>query len=103
FGIGGGFLIVPALIVFSSMSMSRAVGTSLMVIALISLSGVVSLIAAGQSMRIDVMTLFAAGGFAGLLIGQKVGQYLPAWRLQRLFSVAILLVAVFVITKNLSH
>ncbi len=42
FGVGGGFIIVPALIVFSGMSMLRAVGTSLMVISLVSVSVIVS-------------------------------------------------------------
>jgi uncharacterized membrane protein YfcA len=42
FGVGGGFLIVPALVTFSGMGMQRAVGTSLLVIALVSIAGLVS-------------------------------------------------------------
>ncbi len=102
FGVGGGFIIVPSLIVFSSMSMSRAVGTSLMVIALVSASGVVSLISAGQSFQPDVTALFVVGGLIGLFVGQRISHRLSASTLQRTFSVAILVVAVFVLFKNLS-
>jgi uncharacterized membrane protein YfcA len=95
FGVGGGFIIVPALIVFSGMSMSRAVGTSLMVIALVSLSGVVSLISAGQLIQPVVTIFFVIGGLFGLIVGQRVSHRLS-------LSVAILFVAVFVLFKNLS-
>jgi uncharacterized membrane protein YfcA len=102
FGVGGGFIIVPSLIVFSSMSMSRAVGTSLMVIALVSASGVVSLIFAGQSFQPVVTALFVVGGLIGLFVGQRISHRLSASTLQRAFSVAILFVAMFILFKNLS-
>ena len=102
FGVGGGFIIVPALILFSSMSMSRAVGTSLMVISLVSASGIVSQLWIGQSITPGITALFVAGGLFGLVVGQSVAHRLSASMLQRVFSVAILLVAAFVIVKNLS-
>lgn len=102
FGIGGGFIIVPALILFSSMSMSRAVGTSLMVISLVSISGFASQLWIGQSITLGITTSFATGGLLGLGVGQSVALRLSASMLQRVFSVAILLVAVFVIVNNLS-
>lgn len=102
FGVGGGFIIVPALILFSSMSMSRAVGTSLMVISLVSASGIVSQLWIGQSITLGITAFFVAGGLFGLALGQSVAHRLSASMLQRVFSVAILLVAAFVIIKNLS-
>lgn len=102
FGVGGGFIIVPALIMFSSMSMSRAVGTSLMVISLVSASGIVSKLWIGQSIDVGVATWFAVGGILGLASGQSVAHRLSASVLQRVFSLAILLVAVFVVIRNLS-
>src|SRR5690606_2221794 len=62
FGVGGGFVIVPALVLFSGMSMQRAVGTSLMVIALVSVSGVASQLWAGRAISPLVTALFIAGG-----------------------------------------
>jgi len=102
FGVGGGFIIVPSLMLFSSMSMSRAVGTSLMVIALVSASGIVSVLSTGQQINGPVTALFVVGGLSGLWLGQRVAHRLSPRVLQRVFSIAILSVAVFVIFKNLS-
>lgn len=100
FGVGGGFIIVPALIQFSSMSMSRAVGTSLMVISLVSASGIVSQLWIGQSITLGITTLFATGGLLGLGVGQSVAHRLSASMLQRVFAIAILAVAALVILRN---
>lgn len=100
FGVGGGFIIVPALIVFSSMSMSRAVGTSLMVISLVSASGVISQLSAGQHLQWQTAALFVVGGLPGLTAGQTAARHLSTSTLQKFFAVAILLTAIFVLAKN---
>lgn len=101
FGVGGGFVIVPALVLFSGMSIHRAVGTSLMVIALVSVSGVAAQAWSGQVIDPVVTSLFVAGGIAGLFAGQRIGRRLSGPTLQKVFVVAILAVAVFVIVRNL--
>jgi len=101
FGVGGGFVIVPALILFSGMPIHSAVGTSLMVIALISISGISSQIWAGRTIPWELTSLFVAGGIGGLFAGQSLGKHLSGPRLQKVFVVAILMVAVFVILKTL--
>lgn len=101
FGVGGGFVIVPALVLFSGMSIHRAVGTSLMVIALVSVSGVTSQLLAGRAISPVVTGLFVAGGIAGLFAGQWIGRRLSGPVLQKVFVVAILAVAAFVIVRNL--
>ncbi len=102
FGVGGGFVIVPALVLFSSMAIHRAVGTSLMVISLVSVSGMVSLITAGREISPGITALFVAGGIGGLFAGQQIGRRLPAPILQKVFVVAILAVAALVIVRNLN-
>jgi uncharacterized membrane protein YfcA len=102
FGVGGGFVIVPALVLFSGMSIHRAVGTSLMVIALVSVSGVAAQAWAGRVIDPVVTSLFIAGGIAGLFAGQRIGRRLSGPALQKVFAVAILAVAAFVIVRNLS-
>lgn len=101
FGVGGGFVIVPALVLFSGMSIHRAVGTSLLVIALVSVSGVASQLVSGRAVPLEVTALFVAGGIGGLFLGQQIGRQLSGPSLQRVFVVAILAVALFVITRNL--
>jgi len=100
FGVGGGFIIVPALVLFSGMAIHRAIGTSLMVIVLVSAAGLVSQWYAGRTASTDVTVWFVLGGTAGLLVGQQIGRRLPAPVLQKVFAVAILAVALFVILQN---
>lgn len=102
FGVGGGIVIVPALVLFSGMSIHRAVGTSLMVIALVSVSGVASQWWAGQTLPLELTALFVGGGIAGLFAGQQIGRRLSGPALQKVFAAAILLVAAFVVVRNLN-
>lgn len=102
FGVGGGFVIVPALVTFSGMGIQRAVGTSLLVITLVSLSGIVSHLVAGNEIPQDVTLTFLLGSLAGLFIGSAIAQRLSGPRLQRLFALAIVCVGILVIVRNLS-
>jgi uncharacterized membrane protein YfcA len=103
FGVGGGFLIVPALIVFSGMSIQRAVGTSLMVIALVSATGLAAQLGSGRSLHLTVATLFVLGGILGLFAGQRIGRQMSSATLKKVFSVAVLLVAIYMIVRNLGQ
>jgi hypothetical protein len=96
-------VIVPALVLFSGMPIHRAVGTSLMVIAMVSVSGIASQLGAGRSLSLEVTGLFVAGGIAGLFTGQQIGRRLSGPVLQKVFVVAILAVAVYVIVRNLQQ
>jgi len=101
FGVGGGFVIVPALVLFSGMSMHRAIGTSLMVVALVSIPGVSMHLWAGRTVTLEILAAFTLGSLAGLFAGQQIARRLPAHRLQKVFVVAILAVALFVIVRTL--
>jgi uncharacterized membrane protein YfcA len=101
FGVGGGFVIVPALVLFSRMSMHRAVGTSLMVIAFVSVAGITAHLWAGREIPPLLTSLFVVGGIAGLFAGQQLGRRLAGPVLQKVFVFAILMVATFVIVRNL--
>jgi uncharacterized protein len=104
FGVGGGFIIVPALVTFSSMGMQRAIGTSLLVIALVSVSGVSGHLLAGRQIPLEIAAFFAVGGVLGMFLGNSVSQRLAGPVLQKVFASAIVVVAVFVISKTLlSH
>jgi hypothetical protein len=62
FGVGGGFLIVPALVLVASLPMHRAVATSLLIIAIISAAGSASYLLAGRPLALEVTILFVLGG-----------------------------------------
>jgi len=100
FGVGGGFIIVPALVTFSCMGMQRAIGTSLLVITLVSISGTASHLFAGKALSLQVAGLFGMGSLVGLFLGSLVAEKLKGPTLQRVFAAAILLVAFYVIVKT---
>lgn len=100
FGVGGGFVIVPALVLFSGMTIHRAVGTSLLAIFLISLSGVTSYVAAGRVLSLDITAQFLVGGLVGIWLGGLVAKRLNGPTLLKVFATAVVLVAVFVISSS---
>ena len=101
FGVGGGFVILPALVLFSGMGIHRAVATSLMIITLVSAAGIGSYLFAGRPIDGELTALFAGGGVLGMLGGTLLSRHLTGPALQKGFSVTIVLVAIFVLLKTL--
>lgn len=99
FGVGGGFLIVPALVLIASLPMRRAVATSLWVIAIISAIGLLSHLIAGHRLDVGVTIGFVLGGLGGMAIGIAVGRRIAGPTLQKLFAGMIVAVAMFVLVK----
>ena len=103
FGIGGGFLIVPALMLATGMPILNAVSSSLVAVTAFGLttaasyawSGLVSWALAG---------LFVAGGIAGGLAGTRSARYLAERRgaLNIVFAVVIIAVALYMLARNIS-
>ena len=100
FGVGGGFVIVPALVLFSGMAIHRAVGTSLLVISLVSISGIASHLFVGRTISVETTALFVVGGVTGMLLGNLTGRHLSGPALQKVFAVAIVAVAFLVIVHT---
>jgi uncharacterized membrane protein YfcA len=88
FGIGGGFLIVPALVLVTRMGVHRAVATSLLIIAAIGSAGAVSALLHGEIVW-HVLLPFAAGGAAAMVAGRLLAERLAGPRLQKIFAIAI--------------
>jgi uncharacterized protein len=101
FGVGGGFVIVPSLL-YAGINIHRAVATSLMVICLISVSGVVANIVQGQQFPVRVTALFVGGCLTGMLAGSALRSRLSGLALQKAFAATMWIVAVFMLAKNLS-
>ncbi len=104
-GVGGGFLIVPALVLGTGLEMHRAVGTSLTIIALTAFAGFVKhwlmLGHEGLSLDYGVLSLVAALGISGTVLGQRFGSHLPAATLRRAFGAALVLLAGFMLWQVL--
>ncbi len=94
FGIGGGILIIPALIFFAKFPTKLALGTSLGALLLpVGLLGAYTYYKAGN-LDIRASLLIALGLFFGAWAGARLAQVLPAATLQRMFAVFIAIMAV---------
>jgi uncharacterized membrane protein YfcA len=97
FGIGGGFLIVPALVAATAMPMRNAVGTSLAVVVALGLTTGISYAVSGY---IDwtLSALLIGGGIVGAALGIALGRRLAAHKglLERFFAAVIIGVGLFV-------
>jgi uncharacterized protein len=100
FGVGGGFVIVPALVTFSGMGIQRAIGTSLFVISLVSLSGIAGHFLGGNTVPGGLLVWFLAGSLGGMLLGTAAAKRLGGQRLQQTFAVLVVAVGLFVIARN---
>ena len=99
-GAGGGFLVVPALALLVPLPMREAIGTSLVVITANAAVGLVARSGAVE-LPLELTALFASMALVGAVIGHTLGKRLPVAMLRRLFAGLVLLVAVYMIWKNL--
>lgn len=84
-GVGGGFVVVPALRKATGLDMSSIVSTSLAVIALVSAAGVISTAIMG-SISWSIALPFGAGAVVSMLLGSQFGRHLKGPRLQQAFA-----------------
>jgi uncharacterized membrane protein YfcA len=101
FGVGGGFLIVPALVLLLGLPLTLAVGTSLLVIALTSAAALAAHLASG-TVDWAIALPFTAGAIVGALAGRRLGAGIQPQRLRRLFAVLLIAVAALIVTESVS-
>ena len=103
-GIGGGFLIVPALVLLTGTPMRRAIGTSLCVIAINSATGLAKFFLSDDGRAIGVhwetIAVFSALGIGGSYLGAMIGTKLNQRALKRVFAVFLIGLGIFVIWKQ---
>ncbi|MEQ1902774.1 MAG: sulfite exporter TauE/SafE family protein [Pirellulaceae bacterium] len=103
-GVGGGFLIVPALTIFCKLPTRTAMGTSLVIIVLNSVVGLYkhldNLREMNQNMDWQIVFLFAGVGLAGSFVGERINRWLDAKRLRQGFGVFLILIGLFVMVQE---
>lgn len=99
FGVGGGFLIVPLLLILNPISMAQAVSTSLLVIAVISSSGFISHLHISTNNDWRLFLMVALGGALGMMIGQTVSHKIANATLQKVFSISLIIVSLTTLAK----
>lgn len=99
-GAGGGFLIIPALVVLSKLPMKEAVGTSLVIIALKSLFG---FLGEGSETEVDWPFLLSVTGMAviGIFIGTMLSKKIDGAKLKPAFGWFVLVMGLYIIVKEL--
>jgi uncharacterized protein len=103
-GVGGGFLIVPALVVLGGLPLPLAIGTSLTVIALKSATGFLGhlrvLADLGLSLDWPLLGLLSAVGVIGGLTGSRLGRRIPPRRLRLAFAVFLVAIGIFILARS---
>lgn len=98
-GIGGGFLIVPALVLLGQVPVKEAIGTSLLVIAMNSASGYLGYIGT-VTIPSSFLMGFTAVAVGGILVGTHLVRYVSAGVLKRSFAVFLLVMGGFMLYQN---
>ncbi|WP_428235076.1 sulfite exporter TauE/SafE family protein [Gracilimonas sp.] len=103
-GVGGGFLIIPALVLIGGLSMRVAVGTSLLIITLKSILGFYKYIDVlameGLEMNWELIGVFSLIGIAGSFVGNKISQKVPQKQLKTGFGYFLMVMGAYIIYTN---
>lgn len=99
-GAGGGFLIIPALVLLSKIPMKQAIGTSLLIIAAKSLIGFTGDLGK-QTMDWSLLLIITALAIAGIFIGSSLSKKIHADQLKKGFGWFVLVMGVYIIIKEL--
>jgi uncharacterized membrane protein YfcA len=98
-GVGGGFVIVPALRKYTNLSTNSIISSSLGVMAIIAI-GSAGISAFAGTLNLPIATLFSAGAIIGLLISRQFSKKMNPERIQQIFSSFTLLVGIYMLYKS---
>lgn len=99
-GAGGGFLIIPALVLLAGLEMKMAVGTSLFIIAMKSLIGFTGDIQSGMPIEWTFLLIFTAFSVSGIFIGGWLHKYIEGHRLKTGFGWFVLAMGIYMIVRE---
>jgi hypothetical protein len=98
-GVGGGFLIVPALVLSGGLRVKDAIGTSLMVISINSLAGLLGHLGHSQ-FNLHLTFLVTGLAMVGTLLGTMLSHRVSATSLRKGFALFVMAMAIFLMAKN---
>lgn len=100
-GAGGGFLIIPALVLLARLPMKLAVGTSLAIVTAKSLIGFVGDIQSGQNIEWGFLLAFTGLAIVGIFAGNFISRFVSEKKLKRGFGWFVLVMSLYILTKEL--
>jgi uncharacterized membrane protein YfcA len=101
-GAGGGFLIIPALVLLTNQPISKAVGTSLFIISLNCIVGFIGGVKAGVEIDWKLLIPITLSSIVGVFIGQIIGSKIDGAKLKKGFGWFVLVMGVYVVFTTLS-
>jgi uncharacterized membrane protein YfcA len=99
-GAGGGFLIIPALVLLAKLPMKQAVGTSLVIIAAKSLIGFMGDMKGDEAIDWIFLILFSGLAVAGIIAGSLLSKRIPGEKLKPAFGWFVLVMGFYIIAKE---
>lgn len=101
-GAGGGFLIIPALVLLAKLPMKKAIATSLLIIAIKSLIGFIGDI---ENLEIDwnFLLLFTGLSVLGIFVGTWLSKFIDSKKLKRGFGWFVLVMGIYIIIKEFTN
>ena len=100
-GAGGGFLIIPALVLFGGLCMKKAVGTSLLIIAFKSLIGFTGDLGSDLHLNVPFMLMFAGFATIGIIVGTLISKHIANEKLKPAFGWFVLAMGIYIISKEI--
>lgn len=101
-GVGGGFVVVPMLVLVLELDMRRAAGTSLLIMVITALSGLLARVGTGIQIDWGLTLTFAASSMVGGLLGGPLSTGIKPWALTAVFGALLLVVSIVVAVSTLS-
>jgi hypothetical protein len=98
-GVGGGFAIIPALVLLGEIPMKQAIGTSLLIITFNSVTGFLGYL---NQVNIDwnLMFSFTTAAALGVIVGAGLSQKISGTKLQTAFGYFLIAIAIFILIKR---
>jgi uncharacterized protein len=103
FGVGGGFVVVPALVLVMGFEMPVAVGTSLLVITINSAAALAVRIGSPVHINWALVVAFTSAAIGASVLGSRLPSAVRPERLARVFSALLVAVALYTLVRNLPH
>lgn len=100
-GAGGGFLIIPSLIVFANLNMKTAVGTSLLIIAVNSLIGFGGDVSTNMVINWQFLFVISMLAVIGIFIGSYLSKFIPGSKLKPAFGWFVLVMGIYILAKEI--
>ncbi|MEZ4744320.1 MAG: sulfite exporter TauE/SafE family protein [Bdellovibrionota bacterium] len=100
-GAGGGFLIIPALVLFAKLPMKLAIGTSLIIISAKSLLGFLGDLATSQAIDWSFLIKISFTAIVGIIAGTYLNQFIPGRKLQPAFGWFILVMGTYILARQI--